>query len=70
MKKHMKCLWNKESRRGRQITFEKVVYTKLKKMIDERLKKEENQDHITLTPEEGKVYREFVDIWEHEEAIY
>lgn len=47
-----------------------AAYTKLKKMIDERLKKEGNQDHITLTPEEGKVYRELIDIWEHEEAIY
>lgn len=43
---------------------------KLKKMIAERLKREGEQDLLTLTPKEAELYEEFVDAWEQEENIY
>lgn len=43
---------------------------KLKKMINERLKKEGEQERLTMTPEEAELYEEFVHAWEQEETAY
>lgn len=43
---------------------------RLKKMIDERLKIEGEQDQLTMTPEEAELYEEFVHAWEQEETVY
>lgn len=43
---------------------------KLKKMIDQRLKEEGEQDCLTMTPEEAEIYEEFVHAWEQEETVY
>lgn len=43
---------------------------KLKKMIAKRLDNKEEQNRLTMTPEEAELYEEIVDIWEQEETIY
>lgn len=43
---------------------------KLRKMIDKRMKKEGEQDRLTMTPEEAELYEEFVHAWEQEETAY
>ena len=43
---------------------------KLKMMIAKRLYNKEEQDRLTMTPEEAELYEEIVDIWEQEETKY
>lgn len=43
---------------------------KLKKLIHERLKKEGEQDRLTMTPDEAELYEEFIHAWEQEETVY
>ena len=47
-----------------------AAMNKLKKMIAKRLENKEEQDKLTMTPEEAELYEELVDIWEQEETLY
>lgn len=46
------------------------TFKKLKKMIHERLKKDGEQEKLTMSPEEAELYEELVDVWEQEETVY
>lgn len=39
-------------------------------MIHERLKKDGEQEKLTMSPEEAELYEELVDVWEQEETVY
>lgn len=47
-----------------------ATFKKLKKMIHERLKKDGEQEKLTMSPEEAELYEELVDVWEQEETVY